>query len=114
MVKLRKVFDILRKSNLKINKEKSVWATKSTIFLGHQISVDGISVGNRNLRAIQELPVPRNLRSLKRYIGMTSFYKSFVPNFALIATPLYQLTKKNVPYKWEQKHDDAFNTLKKK
>jgi len=57
------------------------------------------------------MPRPTDVSGIRRVIGMFSYYRRFVPNFAMIADPLIKLTKKNATFKWETEHENAFRTL---
>ena len=53
------------------------------------------------LVAIKVWPTPQSLSELRSFHGLASFYRKFVPNFSTIATPLNELVKKVVEFKWE-------------
>jgi hypothetical protein len=61
---------------------------------------------------VREFPTPTNTRQLKRNLGLSSYYRRFIPNFSKIAKPLTELLKKNTPFEWNQKAEDAFVTSK--
>ena len=50
---------------------------------------------------------------LRQFLGKCSYYNEFIENFAIIASPLYDLTKKDVEYLWTETHQKAFEILKK-
>lgn len=43
---------------------------------------------------------------------MAGYYRRFIPNFSEIASPLTQLTRKSVKFKWDENCDNAFQKLK--
>ncbi|XP_066320349.1 uncharacterized protein [Miscanthus floridulus] len=47
-------------------------------------------------------------------VSADGFYRRFVKDFSTIAAPLNNLTKKDVPFKWGNEQDQAFNELKTK
>ena len=47
---------------------------------------------------IEKFPVPRRVKDVRSFLGATNYYKRFIKNFARIALPLWELTKKNVPF----------------
>ncbi|GJP44403.1 hypothetical protein CLOM_g3782 [Closterium sp. NIES-68] len=55
---------------------------------------------------------PENVQELQQFLGFANYYKRFVPQYTKIATPLTNLLKKNTPYKWELKHQEAVEQLK--
>jgi len=54
------------------------------------------------------------MKDVQRFVGLCNYYRRFVENFAKIARPLHNLTKKNVQFKWDEKCENAFNELKKR
>ncbi|GJP84341.1 hypothetical protein CLOP_g14407 [Closterium sp. NIES-67] len=49
---------------------------------------------------------------LQQFLGFANYYNRFVPQYAKLAAPLTNLLKKNTPYKWEPKHQEAVEQLK--
>ena len=66
------------------------------------------------MEAIKVYPTPKNARDFRAFIGLASFYRRLVPNFAEIAKPLTALTRKNQEFVWGQTQQDAFDCLKQK
>ena len=64
------------------------------------------------IEKVKEFPVPTNLTSLRGFVGLASYYRHFIKDFAKIAAPLHKLFKKNQPYNWTEKQQKAFDTLK--
>ena len=61
---------------------------------------------------MQEFPYPENVQDLQRFLGTTSYYRRFIPNFAKVVQPLHQLTGKGVPFHWTAECDAPFLSLK--
>ena len=61
---------------------------------------------------MRECPTPTNTRQLIRYLVLSVYDRRFIPNFSKIAKPLTELLKKNTPFEWNQRAEDAFVTLK--
>ena len=59
-----------------------------------------------------QYPEPKNLKQLRRFLGMASRYRKFLPDFATIADPLTRLTKENFRYVWEEEQQQAFDHIK--
>ena len=57
-------------------------------------------------------PIPANLEDLRQFLGISSYYRKFISNFATIAAPLYKLTGKTNDWNWSLKCQNAFVTLK--
>jgi len=61
---------------------------------------------------VSEWPVPTNIREVRAFIGLASYYRRFVQDFATIAAPLHALTKGNQRLSWGEKEQEAFENLK--
>jgi len=55
---------------------------------------------------------PRNVSELRSFLGLASYYQSFVPQFSITARPLYLLMRKGQKFNWSQEQHEAFETLK--
>ena len=114
LVTLRKMFERLRKAKLMLGHKKCSFGTSSTEFLGHKLSSSGISLSVDKLRAVKNFPQPKTAKQVKSFIGLASYYRHFIPGFSQIAHSLYDLTKQNVPFRWTDDCETAFQTLKNK
>jgi transposase InsO family protein len=112
--KLREVFDRLRKNRLKLKAEKCQFLRKEVSYLGHVISEKGVFPEQAKTRVIEEYPTPQNVKQLRSFLGLMSYYRRFVPKFSHIAAPLHKLLKKDAPYEWTISQEQAFQTLKGK
>ena len=85
-----------KKSNLKINQEKSKWFTFRINLLWHIISENGIEmeIDPSKIKALKEKKEPKNIKQVKQFFGLANYYRKFINNFAKIAAPLYNLLSK--------------------
>ena len=83
-------------------------------FLGHCVGDGKLMMSEEKARAIVEAPRPETKKQVKSFLGMIGFYRKFVPNFAEIALPLTNLTKKGSPngVPWDDIHQRSFESLK--
>ena len=86
---------------------------KETDYLGFTISSQGIKPNSEKVKAIRDLKTPETVREIRSFIGMSSWYRRFIPGFSEIAKPLVNLTKKYAHFKWDGACENAFNQLKK-
>ena len=109
---LNLVLDRIRESGLTLNPKKCFFLKKSIQFLGHIVSAEGVSPDDEKVKAIKHFPRPQNITDVRSFIGLASYYRCFVKNFANIAQPMTSLNKKDVGFHWTDKQENAFNTLK--
>lgn len=66
------------------------------------------------LKAVEDAPRPSTKKEVRSFLGLLGYYRKFVPNFATVAAPLSDLTKKGVPnkFEWTLMCENAFRTLK--
>ena len=74
---------------------------------------EGAQSGHQAKKPVQlETSEPKNVKSVQGFLGLTGFFRKFIHNYACIARPLSNLTKKDVKFKFEDGERCAFNTLK--
>ena len=108
---LRQVFQLLEKHVLKIKRSKCTFASPKLRYLGHEISGDGVRTDSRNVAAVQNWPVPTNVREVRGFLGLAGYYRKFVKGFAVTCRPLTDLLKKGVIFTWTELEDGAFRAL---
>ena len=111
-INLSKVLARLRKVNLKLNPSKCEFLKKEILYLGHVISSEGILPDPEKIRCVKNYPVPESSAEVKRFVAFANYYRKFVKNFAQLAAPLNQLTRKGVIFQWNNNCQKAFETLK--
>jgi hypothetical protein len=79
--------------------------------LGHVISDEGIKVDLNKITEVTEWPSPKSITSLRGFLGLTRYYRSFVQKYAQIVAPLTSLLKKDA-FKWNEKAEAYFRRLK--
>ena len=109
---LREVLERLRRANLKLKLAKCSFLCKSVQYLGHVISREGISPDPAKTSKVREFPVPTDVTKLRQFLGLASYYRRFMPNFAKVSGPLHSLTKKGVHFEWTVACQKAFDQLK--
>ena len=82
MEHLETVFSHLREAGQKMKCFKCDFFKKEIHYLGHLISTEGISPLPNKLDCIQHMPVLKNSKEIKQFLGLTGYYRKFVPRFA--------------------------------
>uniref|UniRef100_A0A1I8M4C5 RNA-directed DNA polymerase n=1 Tax=Musca domestica TaxID=7370 RepID=A0A1I8M4C5_MUSDO len=103
LANFQEAFHRLRSANLRINSDKCQFFQKETKYLGHVVCDAGIQTDPDKVTAIMEMKPPENVKELRRFLGVVSWYHRFVPEFATLANPLTSLLKKGKHWRWTVK-----------
>lgn len=106
------VLHIMETEHLSARRAK-VRAGRSVPFLGHTLSAAGVATDPEKIAAVQEWPVPRNVKEVRSFLGVTSYYRRFIPRYATIAAPINALLKLGAPFDWTAQCQQAFEALKR-
>ncbi|CAI5671544.1 unnamed protein product [Oreochromis niloticus] len=109
---LSEVFSAIRRAGLRLNPAKCRLLARETTFLGHVISAQGITTDSAKVAAVRDWPTPSNVKQLRSFLGLASYYRRFIKGFATIASPLHRLTDKGQPFGWSDACAAAFAQLK--
>jgi hypothetical protein len=104
----------LDEANLSLNMKKCQFAANELIVLGHEVSGEGVCPDPSKTSAVNDFPTPKSVKDVRSFLGLCSYYRRFIENFAKIAGPLNKLLKSQVAFKWSQDEQAAFDTLKTK
>lgn len=107
---LATVFEVLRDNQLYANRKKCFLAQTQVEYLGQIISEKGVSADSAKISAMTEWPIPKTLRELRGFLGLTGYYRKFVQGYGGIARPLTEQLKKD-NFKWSDKATNAFRKL---
>ena len=108
---LRHVLEILENHSLKVKMSKCLWGVEKVEYLGHVITKEGVSAEPSKISCMLGWPVPRSVRELRGFLGLTGYYRRFIAGYGKIASPLTALLKKDA-FVWSDKATAAFEELK--
>ena len=111
---LQLVLERLVGAKLKLKPSKCRFIRNQVEYLGHVITPDGLKTSPKLLEAVKKFPIPRNLREVRQYLGLCSYYRRFISQFAAVARPLHLLTRKGADFRWCTECEQAFETLKRR
>ena len=114
LTELNQLFQSLRKTKLRMKLSKCMFAKRSVKFLGHVVSKDGVKPNPDKIEAIVKMKPPIDITGLRRFLGLTSYYRKFVRNYSKIAEPLNRLLQKGSLYRWNEQCQKAFEELKER
>jgi hypothetical protein len=102
----------LREHNLKIKLSKCKFAQKRVEYLSHIIENGSIKPNPAKVEAISKCKVPTTVKQVQSFLGLVCYYRKFINNCSTIASPLINLTKKNIDFIWDEACQSAFDQLK--
>ncbi|XP_018360008.1 PREDICTED: uncharacterized protein LOC108759186 [Trachymyrmex cornetzi] len=114
---LHEVFQRLDKHEIKINSAKCVLGESKVAFLGYEVSAEGTKPPEHKIHAIRDFPKPTTVKQLRRFLGMTNFYRRFIPGAAQTQAALNEVLKGSnkkgsIPVEWTPEREAAFNKTK--
>src|SRR6218665_1556158 len=111
--RLEIVLQRLQDANLKLKPSKCKLLQRQVLFLGHLVSEHGVTTDPAKVQAVEEWPTPNRVKDVRAFLGLSSYYRRFVPNFAHIARPLHSLTRKGQRFEWSESCERSFQALKR-
>ena len=112
ITRLKSVFRRIREANLKLKPTKCHLLKTEVIFLGHKLTPDGIQPNPENVERILQRNPPHNMKEVQSFLGMTNYYRRFIRNYSELVRPLINLTKKGVPFHWDDTCQQVFEKVK--
>jgi len=101
----------LEENNLYIKPEKCVWKARKIGFLGVVIGPDGIEMEKEKVEGVLSWPQPKNVKDVRKFLGLTNYYRRFIKDFAQVARPMNMLTRKDEKWTWGDNQQKAFEEL---
>ena len=114
MQHLRQVFCRLQDAGLTAKPKKRQFAMKQCRYLGHIVGSGIVKPELDKVEAVRSFAIPRTKTDVRAFLGLTGYYRRFVPDYSSVALPLTDLTKKTAPnqVRWDPQCDEAFKRLK--
>ena len=113
-LRMKNVLRRFDEAKLQLHPGKCVFAQPKVQYLGFVLSENGVSASTHKVKVLREYPTPTNVTEVREFLGLASFYRRLVPNFAQIAKPLTTLTRKDQKFEWGPSQKEAFEGLKNK
>ncbi|GBG88249.1 hypothetical protein CBR_g46816 [Chara braunii] len=109
---LDKVLSLLRQHKFKINDEKCEFGRTRSLYVGHEISAEGLKPDDAKVASIRDWPRPQFVTEMRSFLGMTGYYRNFLKNYSIVVAPLTDLTRLGTPWEWTDRCKAAFRHLK--
>ena len=111
---LQEVFNRILEAGLTLRGQKCKLGLSEVKYLGHVFSAAGMQPDPEKVSVIRNWPTPTNVAEVRQFLGLASYYRRYISQFAQIAAPLHQLTCKNSIFQWSSACQESFDTLKSK
>ncbi|GIL63541.1 hypothetical protein Vafri_17585, partial [Volvox africanus] len=95
---------------------KCFWAQPQVEYLGHIVSATGVKMDPRKVAVVRDWPAPQNLQELRKFLGLTNYFRKFIKQYSVLAAPLTNLTRKGAFISlesWTSECQQAFEELKR-
>ena len=112
--RFEKALKLMQEAGIFINVRKCQFGYGSIQYLGMTISQGQIQGDPKKLKIIEALKPPTDIPSLRRFLGMVGYFRSFIPHYSQEAAPLFKLLKKDTEWIWTQEQESSFESLKAK
>lgn len=109
---LDKVLEAIEKAGITLSPSKCHLFYGSILLLGHKVSCLGLSSHKEKVKAIMELERLRKLSQLQTFLGMVVYFSVFIPYYASICAPLFQLLRKGCKWRWGAGEEHTFHSVK--
>jgi len=96
---IEEVLRRLKENDLYMKLEKCIWKVRKIGFLGVVIESNRIEIEKKKVNKVLSWPEPKNMKDVRKFLGLINDYRRFIKDFAQIAKPMNVLTRKNV--KWQ-------------
>ena len=113
-VTLKLVLSILRKALLTVRPSKTEIAYFAVEYLGSKVGKGVTQTTEEKVSKILNVEIPKTKKEVRSFLGLAGYYRQYIPDYATIAAPLTDLTKKTQPnnVNWELCHQESFEKLK--
>ena len=108
------VLNRLKEAGLTLKPPKCHFTMAECVYLGHVVGNGVVRPEVTKVEAIEHFPAPSTKKEVRQFLGLTGYYRRFIPEFASIAAPITDLTRKKEPkqVKWMEECQAAFVRLK--
>ena len=108
------LLDILEANDLFLKPEKCVWEQPRVDYLGLILEEGVTCMDPAKIAGIATWPTPTSVKRVRSFLGFCNFYQPFIYQFSHIARLLNELTRKDTPWTWGGRQQEAFETLRKR
>ena len=108
---LKKVLQRFKENNLKLKPKKCSFFQTEVLFLGKLVNEYGVSINPESKETITKWPTLKCKRDVQSFLGFANYHREHIKDYAKLAAPLYEVTKKKGSFRWEKEQQDAFKII---
>ena len=116
--RLETLFKAIIKHGLKLSPKKCQLFMKHLVYMGNVFHIKGSTISitplQSRVKAIQKLQAPVNVKECKSFCGVVNYLSIFCRNLQKLLKPIYDLTKKDRPFHWQEEQQQAFDIIKER
>ena len=87
-LRLQEVLRVLKENNVLLNAEKCLYGVKQVIFLGHDLTPEGVRPLNKYIDSVAKFRAPKTIEELQSFLGLINYINKWIPNLATMTEPL--------------------------
>lgn len=110
--RLEDVLTVASRHGLIINWRKCQFLKTTIEYLGHVVNEGTIRPSEQKIRAVRDFPRPATVKNVQSFLGLTGYFRKFIPQYSLIARPLSDMLKKDTKFEFGERENEAFLRLK--
>ncbi|KAE9327482.1 hypothetical protein PR003_g16010 [Phytophthora rubi] len=114
LIRLKQVLERFCAAGFKLKMKKCKWGRDQVAFLGHIVTPSGILPNPEKVKAVMNVKRPHDLHTVRAFLGLTSYFRRYIPGYAAISAPIERLKAKGVLFNWDDDCEAAFAQLKRK
>lgn len=112
LIQLERVLKRIKAAGLTINRDKCHFCVNEVKYLGFVVNAEGLKIDEAKIEPIVNYPPPQRIKQLRRFIGMISWYRRFISDFATRVEDLLVLLRTGESWRWTDDQQRAFEDVK--
>ena len=112
LIHLQLVLDRIIQAGLKLRPSKCHFVKQEVRYLGHTVTPAGLKPNDDQIMAVKKYSTLKSVKELQQFLGLASYYRHFIKQYAKIAHPLHALTCKGAEFMWTEECQIAIDNLK--
>lgn len=109
---LQRLLAHFHKVGLRVHPAKSIFCADCVPYLGHLLSAKELKADPAKVSAMHALKPPTTVNRLQAHLGLFNYYRCYIPNFSIIAKPLYDLLVKGALWVWGIGQQQSYDSLR--